>query len=96
MKWRRGTSLKIAMMAIASIAATATGAQDLSPALDPVQLGHGQVMSAAIRAQANRHTTRGTPGQIAACAQKSRFRAEYGADNPKVRKFYRLCRGIGR
>lgn len=94
---RRVISMRTAIIAIASIATSATWAQDLSPALDPVQLGQGHVMSAAIRAQASRSVRRGaTAQQIASCAQKARFRAEYGADHPKIRRLYSLCRSIGR
>ena len=39
---------------------------------------------------------RATPEKIAACSNKARFRSEHGADHPKVRKLYELCRRIGR
>jgi hypothetical protein len=44
----------------------------------------------------NDHTRRATPKQVAACSNKARFRSEHGADDPKVRKLYELCRSIGR
>lgn len=36
-----------------------------------------------------------TQRQAIACAQKSRFRAEHGRDDPRVRRLYSLCRGVG-
>jgi len=82
------------------ITAPAAFAQDLAPALDPVQLGQGQVLGSAVanhgRLAARRSASRrGTPAQVRACAGKERFRAAYGPDNPKVRKLYGLCGGIG-
>ena len=44
----------------------------------------------------NDRTRRATPEKIAACSNKARFRSEHGADHPKVRKLYELCRSIGR
>jgi hypothetical protein len=43
-----------------------------------------------------RRNQRATKGQIAACAKKEGFRAEFGEDNPKVRRLYALCRQIRR
>jgi len=45
------------------------------------------------RAAPSPHPTR---QQIAACNGKSRFRADFGANNPKVRRLYELCRSINR
>ena len=75
-----------------------------SAQMDPVVTGQGQVLSGTMRGYAERdaagphHSAPSsvTPRQAAACAQKARFRQQYGADNPKVQKLYRLCRGIGR
>jgi hypothetical protein len=72
--------------------------------MDPVVTGQGQVLSGTMRGYAERDAARlhspapssATPRQVAACAQKARFRRQYGADNPKVQKLYRLCRAIGR
>lgn len=36
-----------------------------------------------------------TREQVAACSGKAQLRAEFGADNPKVRRLYGLCRSIG-
>lgn len=44
----------------------------------------------------NGGSTGATPQQVAACRGKARLRAEHGADNPKVRRLYGLCRSIGR
>lgn len=38
---------------------------------------------------------RATPRQAAVCAKKDQFRGQYGADHPKVKKLYDLCRTIG-
>lgn len=77
-------------------------AQDLSPVISTTEVARGQVVSATMMqhskriAQRNASSRRGTPGQIAACANKADFREDYGADHPKVQKLYSLCRGIGR
>lgn len=47
------------------------------------------------RARAGRRPSRATGKQAAACAQKGRFRSEYGANHPQVRRLYGLCRGVG-
>jgi hypothetical protein len=36
-----------------------------------------------------------TRSQAKACANRSRFRAEYGADHPQVRQLERLCAAAG-
>jgi len=36
-----------------------------------------------------------TAAQVSACRGKAQFRARYGAENPKVRRLYQLCRGVG-
>lgn len=36
-----------------------------------------------------------TREQVVACRGKAQLRAEYGADHPKVRRLYGLCRSIG-
>lgn len=47
-------------------------------------------------ARRNDRGRRATPQQIDACSNKARFRSDHGADHPKVRKLYELCRSIGR
>ena len=47
-------------------------------------------------AHRNDRARRATPQQVAACSNKARFRSEYGANHPKVRKPYDLCRSISR
>lgn len=74
--------------------------------IDPVAVGQGAVHSTTMRAHSNRiargqrdgaspGSGRATSAQAAACAQKARFRSEHGADHPKVRRLYGLCRGVG-
>lgn len=36
-----------------------------------------------------------TAAQTSACAAKARFRAQHGANHPKVQQLYRLCRNVG-
>lgn len=87
--------MRIALaLAVASCLSTAGFAQ----VYDLPELARGQVISATAHGHAARiaRQRRGpTSGQVEACRQKSRFRAEYGASHPKVRQLYRLCRGIG-
>lgn len=46
-------------------------------------------------ARQNDRAAAATPRQAAACAKKAQFRKQYGADHPKVRKLYGLCRSVG-
>lgn len=85
----------------ALLMAIPAAAQDISPVIDLGEVSRGQVVGATMGAHARRiegrsSSRRATPGQIQACSQKSQFRAEYGADHPKVQRLYSLCRGIGR
>jgi hypothetical protein len=36
-----------------------------------------------------------TPRQARACASKERFRAQHGADDPRVRLLFQKCRAVG-
>ena len=67
--------------------------------LSPSIVAQGQVLSNMNRGYAERGRSRARPAvtrqQAAACANKGRFRAQYGADNLKVRQLYRLCRDVG-
>lgn len=90
--------MKYQLALVAALTLTSSGyAQDLSPALDPVQIGQGQVLSSAVRTHgqlAARH--RGpTRHQARACASRGKFRRDYGATHYKVRQLDRLCRSVG-
>lgn len=81
------------------LAASPAPSQDIAPVLDLPELSRGHVISSTAKVHGDRGHVRGragTPRQEAACAQKARFRAEYGASSPKVQRLYSLCRGIGR
>jgi hypothetical protein len=75
-------------------------AQDLSPAIDPAQVGQGQVLSDMARnhgklaAQRSRKAIP-TAAQVSACAQKAKFRAQHGWSDVRVSRLYQLCRGVG-
>lgn len=77
--------------------ATCASAQDLPT----TQLqDHGQVvrqdmLTRSLLRQNRTRAPRATKGQMSACTQKAKFRAQYGAGHPQVRELYRLCRGIG-
>lgn len=36
-----------------------------------------------------------TPRQVRACASKARFRAQHGADDPRVRFLFQKCKAVG-
>lgn len=46
-------------------------------------------------ARANRKRAAPTASQRAACAARPRFRAQYGADHPKLLRLNGLCRSAG-
>ncbi|MEH3106254.1 MAG: hypothetical protein PGN09_02905 [Sphingomonas fennica] len=80
-----------------ALGAAPTRAQDIQPVFDLPTMAQGQVIGATARAQAARDARRRqpTPDQITACAQRPRFRRQYGPDNPKLRQLEGLCRGVG-
>lgn len=72
--------------------------------LDPVMLGQGHTLNAAIRAQAqqrggatNRRQSYSSRAARAAqtCANLPRVRARLGADNPDVQQLAQACRSAG-
>ncbi|WP_144033502.1 hypothetical protein [Sphingomonas guangdongensis] len=94
---------RIALLAATCLVAASPAAiaQELSPALDPVQVGQGLVLKHMVeshgRAAAAARTGKRQPTaqQVAACGQRKRFIAEHGADDPRIRKLQQLCRGVG-
>lgn len=89
----------LALSAIVAATAFPVHAQDYTGNVNPSAWAGPTVMHGAINAQARRNGVRSRSGvtqaQINGCAQKSRFRAEYGADHPKIKRLYSLCRGLG-
>lgn len=94
--------MRYAAMGIALMLATPALAQDLpTDQLDR----HAEVVrqdmlvrstvGRSVARQNGRTASRATPSQVATCAKKAQFRAQYGAANPKVRRLYSLCRGRG-
>lgn len=95
---RVGTWLSIAMLA------GALHAQDVAPALDPglmvgtvgqAHLERSERARAGSVARGSRSGAGLTARQAAACANLGRFRAQYGAGNPKVRTLAQHCRQAG-
>ncbi|PAX06975.1 hypothetical protein [Sphingomonas lenta] len=72
--------------------ATIRGATD-----DQVTIGLNRIHAHRLRQSVRRRdAARGvTAAQASACASKGRFRARHGADDPKVRRLYDLCRRAG-
>ena len=78
-------------------------AQDIPPAINPVDNAHGLFLQSRMGAQAKRIREKNgqasaaapTAQQKQACASRPRFRAQYGADHPKVRQLDSLCRQAG-
>lgn len=95
-------SLRMFMAAITLALASPAVAQDLptdqlerhAEVVRQDMLVRSTVGRSAAR-QNGRTASRATPSQIAICAKKTQFRAQYGAANPKVRRLYSLCRGRG-
>jgi hypothetical protein len=78
------------------------GAQDMQPFIDgatqaQVIIGTSRIEAHRLRQAQRRHRGRSaaTPAQVRACAGKSGFLAQFGADHPKVQQLYRLCAGVG-
>lgn len=86
---------------LAGLAASAPAAAQL----DPVMLGQGHTLNAAIRAQAQQRggaTNRQQQGYSSraaraaqTCANLPRVRARLGADNPDVQQLAQACRSAG-
>lgn len=89
------------LFALGLLAASPAAAQDLSPALDPVQLGQGLTLSATMRAQAERDARRlrGQPEpssrSIQTCRNARRMERPRGARGAKFDQLLYLCRQIG-
>ncbi|MGK6319720.1 hypothetical protein [Sphingomonas sp. DT-204] len=96
-------NIKLWTVAMAiTLAAPAIGAQDLPT--DQLErhadvVRQDMLLKSTLRhsraRQAGRSANRATPSQVAACAKKAQFRAQYGADHAKVKKLYALCRAVG-
>lgn len=80
--------------------ATPAAAQEM-PAIDyDGALDHARTTGRLVRQAQQRErraklTGKSTPHQVEACAGKATFRRQFGADHPKVRKLYQLCRQVG-
>lgn len=83
-----------AMMAFG--AATAM-AQDLptTQMADHAQVMRQDNLTRSLLRQNRGGSRRPTAAQASACASKQKFRSQYGADHPQVRKLYGLCQGVG-
>lgn len=87
--------------AIAFMIPAASAQMDLSTTGSAmIQTGQVSTMNHAINRAARGGGSRSrhsgvTQRQQEACAGKSRFRSEHGADHPKVQRLYSLCRGVG-
>ncbi|EAT08784.1 hypothetical protein NYF14_05770 [Sphingobium sp. 10 DY56-G10] len=77
-------------------------AQDIAPVISPGQAAEGIFHRSVAEGQARRiregrssANAAPTAGQRRACASLPRFRAELGANEPRVRKLEGLCAGAG-
>ena len=77
-------------------------AQDIAPVISPGQAAEGIFHRSVAEGQARRiregrssANAAPTAGQRRACASLPRFRAELGANEPRVRKLKGLCAGVG-
>ena len=77
-------------------------AQDIAPVISPGQAAEGIFHRSVAEGQARRiregrssANAAPTAGQRRACASLPRFRAELGANEPRVRKLEGLCAGVG-
>lgn len=86
----------IAILGVAAIALPIAASASVTGNIDPYAWTFSQSQEAAIRAQARSRTApKPTAGQVSACANRPRFRAQYGAKHPKVVKLDQLCRQAG-
>ncbi len=94
-------------LAIALPAGAAT-AQDIAPVISPGQAAEGIYYRSMMEQQAARDRARNgqhgggttalagpTAAQRQACANRPRYRQQYGADHPKVRQLEALCAKAG-
>ncbi|WP_336970702.1 hypothetical protein [Sphingobium aromaticiconvertens] len=81
-------------------------AQDIAPAIDPIENARGLHQRSIMGAHAKRARQGGTatagkprPGTTAfqqqACANRPQYRKQYGVDHPQVQKLESLCAQAG-
>lgn len=95
---------KLFVLAVLTTAALPAVAQDYDPSMSAHDSMSQQqsttqqtrIYNRMLSDSVRRNRGKGTKGQIEACAQKTKFRAQLGAANPRVQRLYQLCRGIGR
>ncbi|WP_300114385.1 hypothetical protein [Sphingobium sp.] len=94
----RTVIIALALVAPVSVAT----AQDIAPVISPGQAAEGIFHRSVAEGQARRiregrssANAAPTAGQRRACASLPRFRAELGANEPRVRKLEGLCAGAG-
>lgn len=97
-----------AFLVIAGISAGPTLAQDIAPVISPRQVAEGLYYRSRMGKQAapddapsRVDATRSSPTpetralQARACANRSKFRAQYGPDHPKLKRLEALCKASG-
>ena len=95
--------LRTVIIALALVAPFGVAtAQDIAPVISPGQAAEGIFHRSVAEGQARRiregrssANAAPTAGQRRACASLPRFRAELGANEPRVRKLEGLCAGAG-
>ncbi|WP_315760378.1 hypothetical protein [Sphingomonas sp. Y38-1Y] len=91
----------LAAALILSPVAIPAAAQDISPAMDPVQAGLGEVMNHGVREayrNGGQRTSRSRTSRSSAaatCANRGRAAANLGANHPKVQRLNALCARAG-
>jgi hypothetical protein len=85
--------------ALKLIAAPIAGAGQELPTTQVEDHGRVVLQDSTTRRLVNRggarYARRPTAAQRSGCAAKARFRARHGARDPRVRRLYALCRGVG-
>lgn len=91
----------VALLLIALISGSGAVAPAVRAQLDPVMLGQGHTMNAAIRAQANqngrsssRHARTSADRTARTCANAARMQAS-GSNDAKLVRLRQLCRQAG-
>lgn len=92
--------VRVAVVGASMIVAGAATAQDFGGSVISSTIGTEGIRSAteeAGRGRVGRTNRQGlSPRAAGYCANKASARARFGADDPRVRDLYRLCREAGR
>lgn len=89
-------SLFIFALSLGLLAPANASAQDYGGAWDVNTVSQGQALKDSLARKSKTKSKKvNVSAQANACASRAKFRAQYGASNPKVRQLERLCARAG-